>query len=201
MSGFRWVRWGVLAGCSALLLLLLVGPVQANGLNPAVGTLLVARDGLPDPRFNKSVILIIQQDEQGTGGLVVNRPSRLSLADLLGRQPLFAERLEGTLSYGGPVASQSLLVLARLETRAPQASSQLFENLYVTGIPELVSWLDQGVEALNYRVFTGYTGWTPGQLAGELARGDWRVLPADAESLFAESVGHLWEQLSKQRVL
>ncbi|MDT8441146.1 MAG: YqgE/AlgH family protein [Desulfuromonadales bacterium] len=190
----------LLAGLCCGLLSLMAPPVLAMEMAATVGTFLVARDGLPDPRFNKSVILLIQHDDGGSAGLIVNRPSRLPLADLLGDQPDYAG-LDGLLSYGGPVASNSLLALARVDEQAPTPSSKVFDSLYVTGIVELADWLARDGATMRYRVFSGYAGWAPGQLAVELARGDWRVLPADINSIFSARVDDLWLRLNRTRLL
>ncbi|MDH3998660.1 MAG: YqgE/AlgH family protein, partial [Desulfuromonadales bacterium] len=63
------------------------------------GVLLKARDGLPDPRFHNSLVLLVQHDQQGSVGLVVNRPSRLPLADILPEDFGFSVAGE-TISYG-----------------------------------------------------------------------------------------------------
>lgn len=195
-----WVRLGLLAALCCGLLSLTAPPVLAVEMAADVGTFLVAREGLPDPRFSKSVILIIQHDDAGSAGLIVNRPSRLPLADLFGGQPGYAD-LDGLLSYGGPVAANSLLALARVEAQAPDPSSQVFDNLYVTGIVELTDWVARDGATMRYRVFSGYAGWAPGQLDTELARGDWRVLPADADSIFSGRLGELWTRLNRTRLL
>jgi putative transcriptional regulator len=169
-------------------------------LPPEVGTFLVASETLVDPRFRKSVILLVQHDAEGSGGLIVNRPSRLPLGEILGKEAAFAG-IAGHLFYGGPVAPNALLVLARVDGPAPQPAEQIIEEVYLTGIQELAEWLDETPATPEYRVFTGYAGWAPGQLTAEMKRGDWQVLPADAESLFREGAADLWARLQKIRVL
>lgn len=174
-----------------------VSSAVASELPPEVGRFLVARDGMPDPRFRQSVILLVQHDGEGSGGLVINRPSRLTLQDLFASEPDFAG-LQGHLYYGGPVAPKTLLVLAKTAGDLPERSESVIDELYVTGIEQLNAEQPKPAE---YRVYTGYAGWGPGQLAAEMARGDWQVLPADVETVFAEEMTSLWRTLHDTRVL
>jgi len=179
---------------SLVLLLLVTAVAGAKESDLEVGSFLVARESLPDPRFNKSVILLIQHDETGSGGLIVNRPSHLQVAAVLGEKEQF-RGVRGLLSYGGPVAEQALLALVKVVEPTPAPSAKIFEDLYVTDVSKLPPWLEQEGETLQYRIFRGYTGWAPGQLEKEIARGDWWVEPADAGRLFASNVKDLWWQL------
>mgnify|MGYP001464071626 CR=1 FL=1 len=164
-----------------------------------VGSFLVARESLPDPRFNKSVILLIQHDGTGSGGLIVNRPSHLQVAAVLGEKQQYQD-VQGLLSYGGPVMEQALLALVKVVDPSSAPSSKIFDDLYVTDVSRLPPWLEQEGETLQYRIFKGYTGWAPGQLELEIERGDWRVEPADAGSVFAANVKDLWWRLSEGTV-
>ena len=181
--------------------LLLTGACFANDLPPKAGMFLVARDGMPDPRFRESVILLVQHDGGGSGGLVINRPSRLGLGELFADQPDFAG-MSGQLYYGGPVSPSSLVVLTDAVEALPEESVPVIDKeLYVTGILQMNSWLSTQKKTPQYRVYTGYAGWGPGQLASEIARGDWRVLPGDVEAVFTEEVSSLWHNLRQYRVM
>ncbi|PLX82221.1 MAG: hypothetical protein C0614_06245 [Desulfuromonas sp.] len=203
----QWRRVTDLEGVGWLSLVFLLGLVLSGSAGIAsakeadlqVGSFLVARESLPDPRFNKSVILLIQHDEAGSGGLIVNRPSRLQVAAVLGEREQL-QNVRGLLSYGGPVAEQALLALVKVMEPTPAPSAKIFDDLYVTDVTKLLPWLEQEGETLQYRIFRGYTGWAPGQLEREIARGDWWVEPADAGSVFAGNVKELWWRLSGEAV-
>jgi len=169
---------------------------QLYGFAPDKGMLLIANEQLTDPRFRDRVILLIQHDIQGTAGLVVNRTSRLSLTTVLPQGSKLAE--EGmTLSYGGPVEPQTLLALVKVRNHPPEPADEIIDGLYVTGLGVLEEWPDFADEVVDYRAFVGYTGWAPGQLDTEMQRGDWQVLPADEESVFAGDGVQLWKRLRK----
>jgi putative transcriptional regulator len=188
-----------------LLVLLLAGVVGASNAHiahaivPEKGMLLVANEQLTDPRFHNRVILVIQHDTQGTAGLVINRPSRLLLDAVLPKGSKLAGQGR-TLSYGGPVEPQTLLALVKVRNHPPEPAEEIIDNLYVTAVGVLDEWPDFADEVVDYRVFVGYTGWVSGQLDAELLRGDWHLLPADEQGVFAGDGVLLWERL-RQRVL
>lgn len=175
----------------------LIWTAQLHAFVPEKGTLLVAKKGIADPRFRDQVILLIQHDSQGTAGLVVNRTSRLPLAAVLPKGSLLAEPGK-VLSYGGPVEPKTLLALVKVRNHPPEPSDEIITDLYITGVGVLDEWPDFKAETIDYRAFAGYTGWAPGQLALEMERGDWRVLPADEGSIFSGAGVSLWKTLQKQ---
>lgn len=178
------------------LCLSVVGQSQLYAFAPEKGMLLIANEQLTDPRFRDRVVLLIQHDTQGSAGLVVNRTSRLPLATILPQGSKLAEQ-GMTLSYGGPVEPQTLLALVKVRNNPPEPADEIVDGLYVTGLGVLDEWPDFADEVLAYRAFVGYTGWAPGQLNTEMQRGDWHLLPADEESLFADEGVQLWERLRK----
>jgi putative transcriptional regulator len=193
MKIYRFLQLSLLV----LLLACTVGPGNLYAFMPEKGMLLVANEQLADPRFRDRVILLIQHDTQGTAGLVVNRTSRLPLATILPAGSKLAG--EGmTLSYGGPVEPQTLLALVRVRNYPPEPADEIIDNLYVTGVGVLDEWPDFSAEVVDYRAFVGYTGWAPGQLDAEMQRGDWYVIPADEQSIFAKDGVQLWERLRKR---
>lgn len=163
----------------------------------AKGMFLVADEEMLDPRFKARVILLIQHDASGSTGLIVNRTSRLPLSAVLPKDSQLD--LQGrTLSYGGPVQPNTLLALVKVHKNPPEPAEQILANLYLTGIDILDLWPDFDGEVVDYRAFTGYTGWAPGQLNQEMQRGSWHILPADEESVFEGRDEVLWEQLNSR---
>ena len=180
--------------CCLTLLVLLAMTNVLHATTPEKGMFLVADEQLKDPRFRNGVILLIQHNEQGSAGLVVNRGSRLSLSAILPKD----SSLTGdgrTLSYGGPVDPNTLLALVKVRKYPPEPADEVVEGLYVTGVGVLDEWTDFSAEVVSYRTFVGYTGWAAGQLGAEIQRGDWSVLQADAESVLTGDQGQLWKRL------
>ena len=186
----------------AMVCLLWLGaaPALAAPASLEPGMLLVARAALPDPRFHEAVVLVVQHGSQGTAGLILNRPSRLTLTEVLPTLPVLAGA-GNKLSYGGPVAPRTFMVLVKAAGTPPQPAQKVLEAVYLTGTPQLATWLASGPPDAVYRVFAGYVGWAPEQLADETARGDWQVLPADAQVLFLTDLGGLWQELAHRQGL
>lgn len=161
---------------------------------PARGTLLVAGEGINDPRFRETVILLVRYDAGGVVGLILNRPTSLTLAEALPEQEALVGRRD-PLYYGGPVKPELLLTLLRSE-QPPPGSTAVSGRVHVTGLPKIVDRLDSLKERGEaFRTFMGYAGWTPGQLAREIARGDWYVEPFDETAVFDGTPATLWRRL------
>jgi putative transcriptional regulator len=186
--------------CLSNLLLLsffcLTVPESLYAFTPEKGMLLVAAEHLPDPRFHEGVILLIQNDAQGTAGLVINRESSLPLNAVLPEETHLPGPIK-TLSYGGPLETQTLLALVKVRNRPPEPADEVLDGLYVTGVSVLAEWPEFKKEVLAYRAFSGYAGWAPGQLALELQHGDWQVMPGSDDAVFAGGGKDLWERLRK----
>lgn len=168
---------------------------QFSGMKPAVGRLLVADRGMRDPRFAKSVILLIRYEDKGALGLIVNKPSDTRLAELLPD----AEELEGRddpVYIGGPVARDGMMLMLRSED-PPEEANHVFADIYVSPSRDVLDRLIAEGDS-NFRTYVGYAGWAPGQLEGEIERGDWHVLPSDPEMVFAVEPNSVWDELIKQ---
>ncbi len=173
---------------------LLAGVRLAAVPQPAAGRLLVARAGLPDPNFAASVVLLVEANDRGAWGLIVNRPTELELGRILPEPGAFRGRAD-VLHFGGPVDGRKVFALVR--TDAPPEDS-----LAVLPGVSLV-WSLQAVDALARqgrpcRVFAGYSGWGAGQLDAEIGRGDWQVTDADASLLFERDGALMWEILNRR---
>ncbi|PNU19824.1 hypothetical protein C2E25_10345 [Geothermobacter hydrogeniphilus] len=185
---------------AVLLLSVLLCPAPAVALDPAPGRLLVARQGLKDPRFQKTVILLLRHDEQGSVGLILNRPTRFSLARSFPQFDKVFSGLRGALWLGGPVSSRSALVLLESDS-PPPGSRPVFGRVHVTGVRQLVLWLQADHRQERFRVYAGSAGWAPGQLEAELRRGDWDVAPATEETIFGRNPHRQWQQEQDVRPL
>lgn len=154
------------------------------------GQLLVAGPALLDRNFWRTVVLIVEHTEEGALGLVLNRPSEASVGETVPQ----LEALLGSdelLFIGGPVQPSSVIVLAEFED-ASDAALIAFGDVGVlgTGAPDELS---VGVRA--GRAFLGHAGWGPGQLDGELERGDWILEPARLHDAFSEDASSLWAEV------
>jgi putative transcriptional regulator len=158
------------------------------------GKFLVASRRIRDPRFMETVVLLTQHDGHGTVGLIINRPTRLRLSDIF---PEIKERpgKEHYAFIGGPVGMDRIQLLIYFRSR-PSKSQRIFDNVYVSSNKALLDHLAKGPKTGDlFRVYAGYAGWVPGQLDREVLRGDWRVVQADAESIFSKEPADIWPDL------
>ncbi|MFO0946195.1 MAG: YqgE/AlgH family protein [Planctomycetota bacterium] len=152
------------------------------------GHLLVAAESLLDPNFSRTVILLLEHNEQGAVGLVLNRPTPKTIDDVW--QEVFQESCACTaaIHLGGPVTGP----LTAIHGHEELADAPILPGLYTTTDPEKLKEL---VEQENQpcKFFAGYAGWGPGQLEAELAEESWRVMPAKPEHLFVPGKDELWD--------
>ncbi len=160
--------------------------------------LLVATPALLDPNFASTVVLMLDVDDSGALGVVLNRPSGLPVAEVLEPwRDVVAE--PEVLFQGGPVGTEGALAVALL--RAAIAAPVGFRE--VTGQLGLVD-LDTPVELLEgsvaeMRIFAGYAGWGADQLAGEIEEGSWYVVPARADDIFRDDPSDLWRDVLRRQ--
>lgn len=196
----RWLQIGVLLLLPAVAYGIAIMDSQAaappKNLPPAKGTFLVASPRMADPRFSYSVILLLEHDEDGSLGLIINQATKISLSRVL---PDLDDggNDEHQLSLGGPVGRDLLIYLTRRE-QPPERSSHLMGDVYFGGDQVVLEQLLKEKKDDNeLRLFSGHSGWATGQLASELARKDWKVLPADAYTVFDSDLDRLWLDLIK----
>lgn len=159
---------------------------------PARGTFLVATGEIRGDLFVRTVVLLLSYDETGAMGLVVNRPTDVSPAELM-TEPDALSGYTGTLFWGGPVQMSSLWTLVRTDS-PPDDAVPVVDDVYQLPFDEAVKGHLQSPDSL--RLFIGYAGWSPGQLDRELLAGSWHVVRATASLVFAADPGDIWKRLT-----
>ncbi|MHB8657867.1 MAG: YqgE/AlgH family protein [Solirubrobacteraceae bacterium] len=155
------------------------------------GKLLIAGPTLLDPNFWRAVVLVIEHNDEGALGLVLNRPSETSVAEAVPQLDGLVDP-EEDLYVGGPVQPSSVIVLARFADPG-DAALIAFDDIGVIGTGAAFERLGTGLRSA--RAFIGHSGWGPGQLDDELGRGDWFVEPALGEDAFGEQPDALWSEV------
>lgn len=146
---------------------------------------------MPDPTFRETVLLVNHLEGRHTLGVILNRPTDESLSTLLPGDRF--RGLRDPVHLGGPVARNSLVALFRAD-KPPGEAFVILPGLFLSIHPgTLDELLARPPSAL--RLFVGYSGWAPGQLAAEIARGDWLVLKPDAEIAMRRDTRNLWQEL------
>jgi putative transcriptional regulator len=156
------------------------------------GKLLVASTTLEDPNFARTVVLIGLHSEEGALGLVLNRPSNLTVGE---GAPALAETIsepEEPIFVGGPVQPTSAVLLA--EFTDPALAGLLVLGRIGLPAPDAdLAELAGGTS--RHRVFAGYAGWGAGQLDGEIDRGDWISHHAEPADVFTDDPERLWRDV------
>jgi putative transcriptional regulator len=168
-------------------------PDSASGADElAAGRFLVAADKVHGAYFQKSVVFLLSYGESGALGLIVNHPTDVALHDVVQG----AVDGAGQVYLGGPVERASVMVLFRAKS-APERAIRVTGDVFMTVDPAiLLERTGKPGGAGDVRVYAGYTGWGPGQLEGELARGDWIVASEALEPvIFADAPDALWKKL------
>jgi putative transcriptional regulator len=154
------------------------------------GNLLIASPKLRDPNFFRSVILLIQHDENGSLGLILNHPLKVSVQDAWKQLSQSPCELGGTLHRGGPCEG----VLMALHTDIEASDIQVIDGVYFSRAKDAIEQVVS--HAGSARLFVGYAGWSPGQLEAEISDGAWLLAPATTEQIFQSEHGS-WEVLMR----
>lgn len=148
------------------------------------GMLLVATPELGDPNFAGSVVLLLDADDDGVLGVILTRPTRTSIEEIL---PDWSELSSppSVLFEGGPVGTDGALAVSRLRDHdaAPIGWRPITSHLGILDLdtpPDLI-----GDALTGLRIFIGYAGWDAEQLRAEIATGSWYVVEGRLDDVFA----------------
>ncbi|MAJ51649.1 MAG: hypothetical protein CMB82_08555 [Flammeovirgaceae bacterium] len=167
--------------------------VNDNLIEPGPGDLLISEPYLPDPNFERTVVLICEHDENGTVGFVLNRRSNSVFSDVI----VDASHFDVPLYVGGPVQHNTLHFVHK-DIIEMKSGKFLGEQLVWGGdFNHLLTLIDtHQIDKKNYRFFVGYSGWSPGQLLEELKTKSWIVYQNTDENLiFDFSSKDLWKKV------
>lgn len=161
---------------------------------PAASMFLVAARDLTDPNFSKAVVLLLRYDESGAMGVIVNRPTRALLREAIPSLEA-TTRVRNRVYLGGPVQVGTLRFLTRSD-RSLEEADYVLGDIQISASRRLLDRLiAESPDDSGLRVYVGYSGWAPGQLEGEIARGGWHVVPATADQVFSADPEALWSEL------
>lgn len=187
-----------LGGAVLTALLVLSASASAQtGTAPGKGKLLVASEGLRDPNFERTVVLLIAHGQSGSLGLVLNRPSSVPVERLL---PDFEgiEDFEQPFFLGGPVEIHQMSML--FSTGEKHAGHlQVLGDVYAGWHRELLErMVNRAREEDRFRLYAGHAGWAPGQLEAEIAARGWYVFPGSASAIFSHESEELWREFIRR---
>jgi putative transcriptional regulator len=166
------------------------------------GQLLVASASMGDPRFRRTVILVVRHDRKGALGITINRPvGERALATLLqamGDNDIPAQSGNVRIFAGGPVQPEVGFVIHSAEYGG-QDTLTVNDDLAVTASLEVLRDIGRKRGPKKSLVALGYAGWSAGQLETELQRDDWLLVPASAALVFDTPPESVWDAAMSRR--
>lgn len=180
-----------------LLILVAFATPAGAAENDANAIFLVASSSLRDPNFRETVVLVTHPREGGPWGVIINRPLDHRLSEVFTEFEALKDRTD-SLFFGGPVAREGLMFLVRLSQPPRRAVAVLRDVYFISDIETIEKLFRRREPTQGLRVYAGYSGWAPGQLQREIARGGWHVLPADAAMVFETDPARVWPELIKR---
>jgi putative transcriptional regulator len=163
-------------------------------IKPAQGSLLISEPFLKDYYFRRSVILLAEHNEEGSFGLIINKPIEIKLNEIIKDFPDF----DASLYIGGPVKTDSLFVLHTLGDKI-ENSSKIMQGLYWGGNIDTIKSMieDKKISRKDIRFYIGYSGWDAKQLDKELKENSWVVTKAKTKQLMFDTPEDMWKNVLK----
>ncbi len=174
------------------------------------GRLLVATPALADPNFDRAVVLLLDHDEEGSLGVVLNRPTPVGVRDILESWAELAGE-PGVVFQGGPVSLDSALGVAvvpgEAQAEGEEGGAVLGDGPVgwrrvhgAIGLVDLEAPPELLAAALgSLRIFAGYAGWGPGQLEDELVDGAWYVVESEPGDVSSPDPERLWRSVLRRQ--
>lgn len=150
---------------------------------------------LADPNFSRSVVLMVEHSPNGSFGLVINHPSPIKASELLESLEMSWRGEDNAVVWaGGPVSPSTGWVLHEpLGVAQPgQGTIAITSGISLTTSPDRLRVI-ASQPPRNVRLLLGYSGWGPGQLEAEMARGAWLHVSADPKLVFDTPPDDIWE--------
>ncbi|MEV8291270.1 YqgE/AlgH family protein [Streptomyces niveus] len=161
------------------------------------GWLLVATPALADPNFDRAVVLLLDHDEEGSLGVVLNRPTPVDVGDILESWGGLAGD-PGVVFQGGPVSLDSALGLAVIPgDEGPLGWRRVHGAIGLVDLETPPELLARALGSL--RIFAGYAGWGPGQLENELTEGAWYVVESEPGDVSSPRPERLWRAVLRRQ--
>lgn len=164
--------------------------------------MLLANTDLLEPTFRRSVIYVVEHNDGGTLGVVLNRPSETAVHNVLPQWSDLTTKPK-TMFIGGPVKRDAALCLGSLRIGVDPEGLPGLRHIAgrivmvdLDADPDLIAKAVEGV-----RIFAGYSGWTIGQLEGEIERDDWIVLSALPSDVLVQPRVDLWSRVLRRQPL
>ncbi len=169
--------------------------IKTNDLSPSKGRLLISEPFMGDYYFGRSVILLAEHNEEGSFGVILNKPVSAKFNEVLKDFPDF----DAPMYLGGPVETDSLFYIHTLGEQL-EGATEILDGLYWGGDIEVLKELIllKKIDSKDVRFFIGYSGWSAEQLNTELKRNSWVITRSSKKRVLSTDPMMMWEKfLSK----
>jgi putative transcriptional regulator len=161
-------------------------------MDSLAGNLLIAIPELHDVNFFRTVVLLFQHTEDGASGVILNRPSDVTIAKVWDEVAKEPSDCQDVVNIGGPVEGPLIALHSSLALAEAPVVEGVFLSMERDNLNQLVN---QSLQ--RFKIYSGYSGWGPDQLEAEIDQGGWLTLPANADHVFDSPEG-LWKQVCSQ---
>lgn len=162
---------------------------------PKQGSLLISEPFLFDPNFKRSVVLLVEHNEEGSIGFILNKSVNLNINDAIEDFPEF----NAELFFGGPVGQNNLFYIHTLGEKLPE-SKEIVDGIFWGGdFDHLKMLIDTGqISEEEIQFFAGYSGWGADQLVNEMKEKSWIMAPATSEIVMRSRGKEFWSEVLTQ---
>ena len=166
-----------------------------NKLEPKKGRLLISDPFLPDPYFKRSVVLLVNHNEEGSLGFILNKTVEINLEET----ELNINNQEHKMYFGGPVQSSDLFYIHKMGDEI-EGSEKIKDGIFwggaFSGIESKLS--AGGILEDDIRFFIGYSGWEAKQLEKEIEEDSWLVIESNLEDILETNSEDLWKNILRE---
>lgn len=166
--------------------------IRTNNLKPSKGKILISEPFLVDYYFKRSVVLLAEHNDEGTFGLIINKPVDMQLGDVIQDFPEF----NAPIYLGGPVKTENLYFI-HTKGEIVEESMEILDGLYWGGdidhVKELITIGKLTTDDIKF--FVGYSGWVSKQLEGELEKNSWLVSNIKAKQVMSLNSEDMWDEV------
>ena len=165
--------------------------VQPTLLKPATGRILISVPYYNDPFFNRSVVLIIDKDDESCVGLMLNQELNCTV-----RQAVTGVKIDMPVFAGGPVMHHTAFALHNFKNC--KESEEILPHVYAGYDDILLAIFEHTkIPKMDFKFFIGYSGWEPGQLENEISKKMWVVADGSEELVLRTPTQKVWENAVK----
>lgn len=168
--------------------------IQSNTLNPKIGDILLSEPFMNDYYFRRSAILLIDHNEEGSLGVIINKRLSIPFNEIVRGFPKF----DADVYLGGPVETDRLFYIHTIGEMIPD-STKIISGLYWSGNVNALKAMIKNdlIKPHEVRFFVGYAGWDRGQLRNELKANTWIAGRFSTKQILQTSPGKMWSDFTK----